>query len=146
MPLVGAPIVEALAVMGFVHPFFEKSGMKVYRGPESKRCAQMKEAMSLVGIEEEKLIDAEAVQEKIELLGKKERDFIDFQMREFLRGYGKRRMENDGYERTRFILSKINIRPVYYIWFNDNMSLRSNKYQAPKAKQILNPNVQIEKT
>jgi hypothetical protein len=120
MPLVGVPIVEALAVMGFVHPFFEKAGMEAYQGSEHSRCVQMKEAFSVVGIEEDELIDSETVQEKIEMLGKKEREFVVLQMREFLRGYGKRRMENDGYKRTRFILSKINFRPVYYVWMNPN--------------------------
>jgi GNAT superfamily N-acetyltransferase len=127
--LVGVPIVEALAVMGFVHPFFEKAGMKEYRGPESRRCVQIKEALSLVGIEEDELIDAEYVNRKIELLGREAREFVDLQMLEFLRGYGKRRNEKNGYERTRFVLSRMNFRPVYYIWLNDNASLGSNEYQ-----------------
>jgi hypothetical protein len=118
IPLVDVAIVEALAVMGFLHPFFEKAGMKEYRGCEHSRCTQMREALSMVGIEEEELIDAEAVHEKIESLGKKERKFIDFQMREFLRGYGKRRTERECYERTMFVLSRINFRPAYYIWVN----------------------------
>ncbi|MHC4132311.1 MAG: hypothetical protein ACYSSP_05230 [Planctomycetota bacterium] len=123
MPLAGAAMVEALAVMGFLHPFFEKAGMKAYHGPEARRCVQVKEALSFVGIEKEELIDAEAVHKKIESLGKEARDFIEGQMREFLRGYGKRRVESFGYDRTRFILSKIDFRPVYYLWVNPNLQI-----------------------
>jgi len=118
MPLAGVAIVEALAVMGFVHPFFEKAGMKAYQGAESRRCVQMKEAFSVVGVEENELLDAAAVQQKIELLGEEESEFIEFQIHEFLRGYGNRRTERRGYERTRFVLERINFRPVYYIWMN----------------------------
>ncbi len=118
MPLVGCAIVEAMAVMGFVNPFFEKAGMRAYKGPMPARCIQMIEAFSMVGIEEEELIDAGAVQRKIESLCSKEGDFIEGQMRSFLQSYGKRRYDEPGLQRTRLVLSKLTFRPVYYIWFN----------------------------
>ncbi|MHC4757323.1 MAG: hypothetical protein ACYTE8_01570 [Planctomycetota bacterium] len=127
MPLVDFPIIESLAVMGFVHPFFEKAGMKAYRGPEARRCLQMKEAFSFVGIEEDALIDAEAVHNKAAILEREKKVFVDKQMLEFLRSYGKRRYERSGLERTRFILSKINFRPVYYYWVNPKFQLAESK-------------------
>jgi hypothetical protein len=115
MGLVAAPIIEAMAVIGQVNPFFQKAGMTPYYGPQLARCQQIKEAMSLVGIQEKDLVDTEAVQDKIQRLANIDRKFIDRQMVEFLQCYGKRRQMAEGIDRTRFLLSKMTDRPVYYI-------------------------------
>ncbi len=124
MPEMDVPIVEAMAVMGMVNPFFEKAGMKAFTGKMPVRCVQLIEAFSKVGIEEEELIDAEGVQRKIERLGRWEGEFIESEIGRFLQSYGERRYEKTGLERTRFVLSKLTYRPVYYIWLNKNLELR----------------------
>jgi hypothetical protein len=124
MPEMGVPIVEAMAVMGMVNPFFEKAGMKSYAAKMPVRCIKLIEAFSAVGIEEEELIDAEGVQRKIERLGQQEGEFIETEIRGFLQSYGERRCEEGSVGRTRFVLSKLTYRPVYYIWFNKNLELR----------------------
>ena len=78
----------------------------------------------MVGVEEKQLMDAEKVQRKIERLKLPEAEFIDNQIRCFLQSYGKRRNMSAGLERTRYILSKLSYRPVYYIWFNTEMGIR----------------------
>jgi GNAT superfamily N-acetyltransferase len=83
MAKLNVPIVEAMAVMGWVNPFFEKAGMKAYKGATPARCVELIEAFSYVGIEDGDLLDVRVV------------------------------------ERTRFVLSKLTKRPVYYIWFNE---------------------------
>lgn len=118
MPKIGVPIVEAMAVMGLVNPFFEKAGMKAFEGPMPARCVQLTEAFSMVGIEKDQLIDPQKVQRQLERLGASERAFIELQIRRFLQSYGKRRDMPPGLERTRYVLSKLTARPVYYIWFN----------------------------
>lgn len=115
MGLVGVEIVEAMAVMGEVNPFFEKAGMRAYHGGKLKRCEQLTEAMSLVGINEGQLVDPEGVQEKIDSLGKREKDFINRQIHVFMQCYGKRRGMEAGIERTRFAVNKLTLRPIYYI-------------------------------
>ena len=35
MPLMKVPVVEAIAVMGLIHPFFHKAGMTGYKAPKS---------------------------------------------------------------------------------------------------------------
>jgi len=115
------PVVEAMAVMGLVNPFFEKAGMKAYRAKQPKRCVQMEEAFSLVGIEEAQLIDAQKVYSKLSHLPGKEAEFIELQIRWFLQSYGKRRLMTASLERTNFVLDKLTARPVYYIWFNPNL-------------------------
>lgn len=123
MPEAGVPIVEAMAVMGLVNPFFEKAGMKSYRANLPERCVRLVEALSLVGIEEDELIDAEKVQGKLDNLKRNEAGFIEEEIGRFLQSYGKRR-NRPGLERTRFLLSKLTDRPVYYIWLNKNLELR----------------------
>jgi hypothetical protein len=92
--------------------------MKVYTAPMPERCVKLIEALSLVGIEQDELIDSATMQKKLDGLGWPKADFIEKQVREFLKAYGKRRTMPPGIERTSFILSKLTERPVYYIWFN----------------------------
>ena len=76
----------------------------------------MNEAFDFVGIGEKEMIDAEAVQGKMNSLPKDAAEFIDSQIRSFLQCYGRRRnMSAEGGERTRFVLSRLTERPVYYI-------------------------------
>jgi hypothetical protein len=117
---VNVPIVEAMAIMGHVNPFFEKAGMKAYVGKEPLRCVRLIEAFSAVGITRENLINPRAVQKKLDALPKEQNDFIERQMKSFLQSYGTRRNMQNGIDRTKYVLSKLTERPVYYIWFNPN--------------------------
>ena len=124
MPKMNVPIVEAMAVMGLVNPFFEKAGMKAYTAKMPVRCVQLIEAFSMVGVEKQQLLDAQKVQRKLSRLTVSKADFIELEIKRFLQAYGKRRNMSAGLERTRYILSKLTFRPVYYIWFNKNLELR----------------------
>jgi GNAT superfamily N-acetyltransferase len=118
MPKVDAPIIEALAVMGLVNPFFEKAGMKPYTAPLPARCAELIEALSLVGIEQHQVIDPAYMHGRVCELTWPKADFIEGRIRRFLQSYGRRRDMAPGLERTKYVLSKLTDRPVYYIWFN----------------------------
>jgi hypothetical protein len=118
MPIVNVPIVEALAVMGWINPLFERAGMKAYKAQPSAATVQFIEAMSIVGIEQAELIHPVRVQHKLDRLGDCEAQFIEHQIRHFLKNHGRRRDMPPGLERTRYILTKLTARPVYYIWFN----------------------------
>jgi hypothetical protein len=118
MPLVNVPIVEALAVMGWVNPFFEKAGMKAYKAQPSAASVQFIEALSIIGIEQADLLDPVLVQHKFNRLDDCEAQFIEHQILHFLKSHGRRRDMPPGLERTRYILTKLTARPVYYIWFN----------------------------
>ena len=123
MPLLNVPIVEALAVMGKANPFFEKAGMKKYSAPQRTSCALLLEAFSAVGIESADLINPETVQTKMECLPAAEKAFIEAQIRQFLRAYGRLRKAGPGIERTKKMLNKLTIRPDYYIWFNPEIEV-----------------------
>jgi GNAT superfamily N-acetyltransferase len=118
MPLLDVPIIEAMAVMGAVNPFFERAGMKAYTAKTPARCVQMSEALSLLGIEGQALLDADSVEKKLQKLSRRQAQFFERQAKLFLQCYGKRRLMPPGVSRTRFVLSKLTARPVYYIWFN----------------------------
>jgi len=122
MPQMNVPIVEAIAVMGLVNPFFEKAGMNAYKAKMPARCVQLVEALSMVGIEKDLLIDPRKAQERLGQLQGPKAEFIKLQIRNFLQSYGKRRQMSPGGERTRFVLSKLTLRPVYYIWFNPTIA------------------------
>ena len=123
MGLLQVPINEATAVMGKVNPFFERAGMQAFTGAEPARVVQLKEAFSSVGIEDDELIDAVRVQAGLDELTFIAEVFIEEQIRRFLQSYGKRSHMRPGLERTRFVLSKLTPRPVYYIWFNPDRQI-----------------------
>ena len=118
MPLVNVPIIEAVAVMGLINPFFEKAGMKAYAATTPAHVVRLIEAFSVVEVEEAQLIDAEAVQRRLDRLGAREAGFIEHEIRRFLQNCGRRRNMHPGIERTRYVLSELAARPIYYIWFN----------------------------
>jgi len=129
MPLVNVPIVEALAVMGWINPFFERAGMRAYKAKPSAASVQFIEALSFIGIEPRCAsgIDPQRVQHKFEKLGDCQAQFIEQQVRHFLKSHGRRRDMSPGIERTRYILTKLTARPVYYIWFNPKFKVIGDK-------------------
>jgi hypothetical protein len=121
------PFIEGLAVMGRVNPFLEKAGMTRFDAPPSAGCARLIEALSAVGVDERDLIDPRTVQQKLNTMldvRSSMLDFIECEMTRFLQSYGQRRLMPPGIERTKFILSKLTDRPVYYLWRNPNLELR----------------------
>jgi hypothetical protein len=122
MPKMNVPIIEAVAVMGRINPFLEKAGMRPFTSKPSQRFAQFIEALSMIGIEDKDLIDPEKVQRRLSRLNDEKNEFIEREIKRFLKSYGRRRNMSPGLERTRFILSRLNAMPVYYIWFNESVS------------------------
>lgn len=123
MAKMNKPVIEAMAVMGRVNPFFEKAGMKAYTGPMPGRCAELIEAFSLIGIEEEDFLQPSGVHNRIENLPGQKAKFIERQIKKFLQSYGRKRDMQPSPKRTEYVLSKLTDRPIYYIWFNRDMGL-----------------------
>ncbi len=118
MPLMDAAFIEALAVMGRVNPFFEKAGMVRYDALPSLACVRLMEALGATGICERDLIDPRLAQQKLDELNRSATGFIEREIVQFLQRFGRRRLMKPGIERTRFIVSKLTDRPVYYLWKN----------------------------
>jgi hypothetical protein len=126
MPKINVPIIEAMAVMGLVNPFLEKAGMRAFKPKIQERCVRLVEALSMVGIESKGLIDPQRVQGKLDRLPVPSAEFIELEIYRFLQSYGSHRYSRPGLKRTRYILSKLTARPVYYIWFNPRLELRTS--------------------
>jgi GNAT superfamily N-acetyltransferase len=124
MEIVNVPIVEALAVMGIVNPFFEKAGMTAYPTKMSESSVRMKQAFNAVSIDEDEMINAEGVLKKIERLAGSRKRFIKEEIGQFLGPYGRRRYEKFGKNQIEFVMSKLTERPIYYIWINRKLTLR----------------------
>ena len=124
MPLMDTPFIEALAVMGRVNPFFEKAGMTRFEPPVSASVVRLIEAFGAVGAIEEDFIYPQLVQQKLDKLKWPAADFMEREMCKFLQGFGQRRLMTPGIERTKFVLSKLTDRPVYYLWRNPACKLR----------------------
>jgi len=120
MAMMDVPIVESLAVMGHINPFFAKAGMAEYKAKAPTRCVQMTEALSTVGIEQRQFIAPRKVQRMLDKLDADRAEFIERQMKDFLLCYGRRKNMSRGIDRTRFILSRLTERPVYYVWFRES--------------------------
>lgn len=123
MPRLDVPIVEALGVMPRINPFLTKAGMKVFEPHAAHHHAELLEALSVVGIEEQELVDAQAVQEKFDVLSRPAADFIEARIQQFLKSHGKRRTMPPGKERTRYVLGKLTHRPAYYIWLHPELEV-----------------------
>jgi GNAT superfamily N-acetyltransferase len=124
MGRLNVPIIEAMAIMGRVNPFFEKAGMRPFMGRQSERSVKLTEALGMAGIEESEFIDPEGLHAKLCALDERQGEFIEQQIGLFLQSYGRRRYMEPSLERTRFVLSRLSARPVYYIWFNPRKKLK----------------------
>jgi hypothetical protein len=123
MPRMNVPIIEAVAIMGWVNPFLEKAGMTTYPSEQPARTVQLVEAFSLLGIEAEQLIEPQKVQHKLDRLSLVETEFLERAIKRFLKSHGRRRNMLPGLERTRYIVTRLTTRPKYYIWFNPKLSV-----------------------
>lgn len=123
MPRMNVPIIEAVAVMGLINPFLEKAGMTPCPVRQPVRAVQLIEAFNLIGIEVEQLIDPQKVQRKLDRLSLAETEFVERAIKCFLKSHGSRRNMLPGFERTRYILTRLTSRPKYYIWFNPKLSV-----------------------
>lgn len=117
------PIVEALGVMCTVNPFLQRAGMQGFAPRVPVEHVQLVEALSAVGIEEDLLIDPCAVQERIDALRWPCADFLEQRIQLFLKSHGTRRTMPPGLDRTRYILTRLTNRPMYYIWFHPEMEV-----------------------
>lgn len=126
MPRMDVPIVEALGVMPKVNPFLERAGMKRLADGGATRPlhhVELVEALSTVGIEEDRLIDPASAQETLDALTWPAADFIESRIQRFLKSHGSRRTMPPGPQRTRYILGQLTHRPAYYVWFHPTLEV-----------------------
>jgi hypothetical protein len=116
MPLQNVPIIEAVAAMGRINPFFEKAGMHPYPVLIPRHVNRMLKALKTVGIDERLFIHPTKVQRKMDALCGQLKFWLEHEIQKFLQAYGNRRHMPPSQARTRFVLSKLSSQPVYYLW------------------------------
>ena len=119
MPLAGTAMVEAVSVMGRIHPFFERAGMRAFAPCPDAKTERMAAALEAVGLPRSTWHDSKTIQTKIEQLNHPRRIFIDSEMDHFCQKFTNRRGILDSPDRTNFVLSKLGARGVYYLWQRD---------------------------
>lgn len=118
MPLVGTGMVEAVAVMGKVHPFFKQAGMTEFTPKSDLKTERMTAALETAGIGQNIWPDTERVHHRIDTLDPYLRLFMESEIRAFLQKFGSRRDMPHSVERTEFVLSKLAPPGNYYLWIN----------------------------
>lgn len=116
LPLAGVPIVEAIAAMGQVNPFFEKAGMTPFEGLASDVQPRLAKVLQMLGIPRWAFIDPQMVHGMIDRLPGDLHLLAQAEIRLFMKPYVKLRNMPHSIERTRFFLSRLFARPVYYLW------------------------------
>jgi GNAT superfamily N-acetyltransferase len=115
LELAGTPLVEALAVMGRVNPFFEKAGMTRYQARPSKLTVRMLAAFEQVGLDPEQLYDTHHVCAMIRQGGAPAEQFVTDELRKFL----ERTSAETATELETLVETAVKgllSRPVYYLW------------------------------
>lgn len=131
------PIIESLAVMGNIHPFFEKAGFKPYTQNFPERINYIQQAFKDAGIRFSMLKDPLKVQKHIDKLNKKKAMQFEKAVQKFLQSYRRRAYMPPGIERTRYVLSRLTENPVYYIKFCDKSILKKIKTEKQKIDQLI---------
>ncbi|MEJ5260035.1 MAG: hypothetical protein WHS88_07595 [Anaerohalosphaeraceae bacterium] len=124
MSLVKVPMVEAVSVMGSMARFFEQAGMRKIDIPPRPQARLLAEQLVQAGIPEDLWTDAAEADARIRALPSSVREPLEKAVERFLGPYGRRRQMPQGLARIRFVLSRLNARPAYFVWFHPEIPLK----------------------
>jgi len=107
------PLVEALAAMGRVHPFFELAGMRAYDRPMNADAVRMTAALEAVGLDAAGLCHEKIWGDVVGVSTAESRAFLARELRRYLR-------QQDGEMALGTLIGQARARllsqPVYYLW------------------------------
>lgn len=126
----GTAMVEAMAVMGQVNPFFERAGMRRYEGPLGAGAVRVIGALEEAGVGTEEREEAGRLARAVEALEKGRREFVMREMRRFAERFGRtgRQAARQGSveELAGVVWWRMRSRAVYYLWSRGEKILNSN--------------------
>jgi len=116
--LAGTPLVEAMASMGRVNPFFAKAGMARYDGPLSPASERLQAVFGHIGIDPNRIHDAALLLEAMGELGAREQIFLERELRRFAQAQNRRarKQKFSRNEAARIVVENWLTNPVYYLW------------------------------
>lgn len=116
LPLAGTPLVEAIAVMGRVNPFFEKAGMKRYDQPIRPDAVRLIEALKYAGIKHQSFADTQELLRQIEQLKSATQQFVKNEIQKYTTQYDRHGKKQTIEKQAEIIEQRLFARPVYYLW------------------------------
>ncbi|MEM9251267.1 MAG: hypothetical protein AAGB29_02860 [Planctomycetota bacterium] len=115
------PFTEAIAAMGRVHPFFERAGMTRYDRPVRDSEARVLDALRIVGLTPEVLIDRDTAWRRLRAQPRSRQRTVDAELYRFHAGVrGRRRSRRDVTPRARFdfAVERLAFQPLYFLHDN----------------------------
>lgn len=111
---------EALAAMGQVHPFFERSGMTPYRRPAHRHDARLAAALSKLGFSTHALALLDSFEQRIESLSADHKAFLLHELHQWYRKSAGRSAVHsaDPAVHLRLARNRLLFEPVYYLHDN----------------------------
>lgn len=130
LELAGTVMVEAMAAMGRVNPFFERAGMVRYESGLAGGSVRMVEAFEQMRIGRELLGDRGKLLGAIRRLKVEQLQWLVNEMRRFVQRYGRKRADIKGLRNWRagvdsvdelmayveLVVAHVFCNPVYYLW------------------------------
>jgi hypothetical protein len=124
LPLAGTRFVEASAVMGLVHPFFQKAGMTMYTAPVEMKTQMLLAAFEHLEIGEETLADPRSLMDEIKKLKPADRRFLLTQIQNYYltarRGAFSSGVAEDLERLAPRVAAGLFYRPAYFLWEKEN--------------------------
>jgi len=116
--LTNMPLVEALASMGRVNPFFSKAGMTRYDAPLSPATERLGAAFDHLRIDPNRMHNAALLLEAMARLGVSEQLFLERELNRFAQARNRRarRQKLDRVHLAELVVRNWLTRPVYYLW------------------------------
>jgi len=114
----GTELVDAMASMGRVNPFFAKAGMKRYDGPRSPASERLLSAFAQTGIDPAGIHDVSQLLQAVGESGETEQVFLEREMRRFAQGQNRRARTKESDRKTlaEIVVHTWLTNPVYYLW------------------------------
>ncbi|HUW99387.1 MAG TPA: hypothetical protein VMY35_00275 [Phycisphaerae bacterium] len=120
LPLVGTPLVEALAAMGRVHPFFEQAGMTAYGSADPPAGERLRAALESAGLDRADRRSAEALETRLAALAPEAQRLANHEIERWARSYlAAKNHRTQCPERRRMlelVARHLDSVPVYYLW------------------------------
>lgn len=123
LALQNRPLVETMTPIDFTSKMFIKAGFELFYQETPTRYTQIQSALFRVGIPPQMYHVPEAVQYRMEKLKKSESEFIQHEIKVFLRGFHHHEFMKPGLDRVKYLLSKINYPNAYLLWKNPTLQL-----------------------
>jgi len=120
LPLAGTPYVEAAAVMGRYHPFFQKAGMTPYHAPPDLNQKLLLAAFQHVDIPDSLLTNTPTLLTQIKKLTPKNRRFLLTQIQQLYLKNRQAAFPSKIQPNLEWILPRLTAtlftKPIYYLW------------------------------